>query len=74
MIDGGRCDGNLMAIDSLMAWQLNDDGRWMTMDGNGRRDGDLTVMDSTAMDGMMVTGGQQSAMDGSSTVMDGGRQ
>ena len=42
-----------------MQEQLNGDKRWMAMDGNGRCDGDLTVLDLTVMGGVMVTGGQQ---------------
>jgi len=42
-----------------MQWGLNSDRRWMVIDGNGRGDGDLRVMDLTAVDGMMATGGQQ---------------
>ena len=60
-----------------MQQRLNLNIRWMAMDGNGRRDGNLTAMDSTVMDGVMATGGQQwadywqwTAMNGSSTVMD----
>jgi hypothetical protein len=60
-----------------MQWQLNGDGWWMAMDGNGQHNGDLMAMDLTEMYGVMATGGQQwtdwrqwTAMDGSSTAMD----
>ena len=55
-------------MDGLMAMDadgrlINGDGRWMAMDGNGRRDSHSMAMDSTAMD-------DEGLLDGDSTGMD----
>jgi hypothetical protein len=42
-----------------MQRRLNGNGQWMAMDGNGQSVGDLTAMDSTALDGVTAIGGQQ---------------
>ena len=55
-------------MDGLMAMDadgrlINGDGRWMAMDGNGRRDSHSMVMDSTAMDGKGLLDGDSTGMD-----------
>ena len=52
----------LMAMDAD-GRLIDGDGRWMAMDGNGRRDSHSMAMDSTAMDG-------EGLLDGDSTGMD----
>jgi hypothetical protein len=42
-----------------MQQQLNGNGWWMALDGNGWCGGDIMAIDSTGMDGVMATGGQQ---------------
>ena len=42
---------------------IDGDGRWMAMDGNGRRDSHSMAMDSTAMDGKGLLDGDLTGMD-----------
>ncbi len=44
-------------------WLIDDDGRWMAMDGDVRRNSHSTAMDLTAMDG-------EGLLDSDSTGMD----
>ncbi len=55
-------------MDGLMAMDadgrpIDGDGRWMAMDGNGRRDSHSMAMDSTAMDGKGLLDGDLTGMD-----------
>ena len=55
-------------MDGLMAMDadgrlIDDDGRWMAMDGNGRRDSHSMAMDSTAMNGEGLLDGDSVGMD-----------
>jgi hypothetical protein len=52
----------LMAMDAD-GWLIDGDGRWMAMDGNGRRYSHSMAMDLTAMDGKGLLDGDSMRMD-----------